>query len=413
MPTPKKPVREVIPKGHPNVDNTYDPRYRVPKSVPTITPLTKPPTVKSVMNTNDSSVGFGIHTLAPTSGVTTRGGTIPSAANSSVGAVDPTGGYTAQVADLSQNPYGPAYDKLLEYVKANALSRQGDYGALSDQLKANQATSNQGLHDSYLGSRAGSDASATALGVDPALVSQYRDLAMRKSQENSDQSLADNLAWVGKSQLLGQQMLGATENQYAGEKASGIAGWNAGELKRVSDANTTSLQALVAAKVASDKAAAKASSSKSGGSSSSSSSGSGPVTETATQTDTINNSGLDQAAIDEMVRSGHPEAAALYQNILNQTQGGAAASLTQKEINRLTGVSTETQANPKFAASKYAPISKTQSKWQLGQPTVAAMNAKTQLPIYQTVLQQILKTSGLYGNPKTTSKVTTTSKKKS
>ena len=306
--------------------------------------------------------------------------------------------FTPAVADLSKNPYPGYYDKLLAYVQANADSRPAEYAAVGDQFKANQAAADQGMYNSYQGSRAGTDASAAALGVDPAIVSQARDLAMRKSQENSDQSLADNQAWLAKMGILSQQQGQAYVNQYQGEKATASAGWDAAEQQRVADANLQALQALVAQQ--------KAASSGGGGGKKKGGGGGSSGKSNLTQTDTVQFSGADQAIIDELNASGQHDAAAWYAANHNLTMGNAEVKSTQQHINDATAAQ---MVNGKKVAAPSIYLKDPNAKYN-SPAYIAAQQASSMLPIYQAVLPKVLSTSGLYNNPYSKTSMTTKGK---
>lgn len=317
-------------------------------------------------------------------------------------------GYTPAVADLTKNPYPGYYDALLSYVQKNADARPAEYAYTGEVFKRNQDIANNQMYNMYSGSRSGADASATALGVDPNAISAARDIAMRQSQENSDQALAGNLAWLSKMGILSKQQAEASLNMYAGEKATKSAGWDAAEQQRVADANLQKLQQLFDLQKAATAAASKGSGGgkKKGSGGSSSSSGSSNVT----QTDTVQFSGADQAIVDELIASGQTDAAALYINQHNATMGNAEVKANQKAINDLTAQNTiKGRAVPK--ASPYFPASTLQSKFQT--PAYkAAQAAALKLPLYKAILPKVVSTSGLYLNPYSKTSVTTKGKAK-
>ena len=248
-------------------------------------------------------------TASAAAGIIARGGTPPVDNN----VASPT--YNPMVADLTKNPYGPAYDELMKNVAASIANRGADYQSTKDTLTAQQAAANKDMYSSYLQSRLGSDASSNALGVDPALVSAARDLAMRKSQENSDQALADNLAFVDKTKLYKGDQLNYTQNSLMNDKLVKSQGWNDAETKRVADINTqgTAMQqklllANLNTKLANITASAKAKSK--------SKSGSEDVKVTAKEVQTLKDSGMDSDAFKQL-KVKFPEAAALYLNASN------------------------------------------------------------------------------------------------
>jgi uncharacterized membrane protein YgcG len=304
--------------------------------------------------------------------------------------------FTPQVADLSRNPYPGFYDTLLAYVKANADNRPSEYAAISDQFKARQATANQQMYDMYQGSRAQTDASATALGADPAIVSAARDLAMRRSQENSDQSLADNQAWLLKMGELSKQQGEAYLNQFAGQGAAGAAAWVGQEQQRVADANLAAVQALLAKQVAASKGGGGGRKSGGGGGSSS-----GAITDTATET-TTDAGTYDPAVVAAL--QGNPKALAEYMNQINLSSPNKVVAATQGNVNSSTAA--RDKAIKAMITTIGNPFAHPMSPAQITANQVSGQTAASQLPIYQAVLNQ------LAGAPQVSKKVVTTSKNK-
>jgi len=445
MSTPKKPAPKTKPKPKPNVISgvgilpapypgnnsstpNYDPwvikDYPLPdyswpgpaRTLPTNAPITintPPPsgtTSRAYANARGSQAGLGV----PNSSNATQGqGYIP-AASSALGGGSSSGGgttgvlepaaplFTPAIADLSKNPYPGFYDKLLEYVQANANSRPGEYAAVGETFKANQAQANKQMYDMYMGSRAETDASATALGFDPAVISQARDLAMRKNQENSDQSLADNLAWLTKMGVLSKQQGEAFLNQYAGEKATKSAGWDAAEQQRVADANLVALQALVDQQAAASKSSGGGGGRRSGGGSSSSGNAG---TTTSTITDTITDTGF-QRALAELAIS-NPEAAALLQNAENLSgTDSSTVKLLQQSVND--------SGTPKLSKSE---IMSQVLPWSYNTTAKASIKKKTdaakkQKALYQAALDKAMSIAKNRGTPTTVSVNKSTAKVK-
>lgn len=339
------------------------------------------------------------------SGVEGRGGSIPA------GPTAPA--FTPAVADLSKDPYIPAYDTLLQFVKDSAAARNPQFDATKKTFQNQQATSDKGLRDSYLGSRSGADASATALGVDPLAVSAARDLQMRKNQENSDQSLADNLAWLDKSKMLEGQMLNTDMVGFAHDKAEKSAGWQAEEQRRIEDQNLKALQDMVDAVKAANSGGGGGGGGHGGGrkkGGGGSKSSSGDVNSTATETSTLQFGGADKAYYDELVAGGHKEAAALFlnQHLLNSNVKEVAD--TQKRVNDLTSQST-VNGKKVNAPSKYMKPAANTKKYQSKKYTTAE-NAATQLPDFSRILAGMLGFSGIMGSPKVTTSVKNTAKGK-
>lgn len=364
------------------------------KPLPVVAPTYNVPGAVGGMAQYSASNPSSLATL--NHGVVNRGGAIPMP-------VDPLAGYVPQTADLSQDPYAPAYAKLLQFVKDSAAARGGQFDSTKSIMQNQQATANQGLYDAYQNSRNSADASATALGVDPNVISQVRDLAMRKNQENSDQSLADNLAWLDKGKLLEGSMLNSDAIQFAQEGAGKTALWDANEQKRINDLNTASLQALV------QSAQSARSSSGKGSSGSKSKSASGDIAETAKETQTLANGGMDKAAYDEILANYGPEAAAQFLNEFNTTSGSPLQKAAQTKVNELAATN-QINGKPVKAASIYFP--NPNAKWQAPKYT-AAQKAATQLAIQQAILTAAGGFSGNMGNPKTTQTVTKSAKGKS
>ena len=353
--------------------------------------------------THGAEAGLGINAdpntnplaaIAHLSGVTSRGGTLPTGPSAPA--------YTPLTADLSKNPYATPYDQLLQFVKDSTAARGGQYDTTKATLQAQQDAANKQLYDAYQNSRQGADASATALHVDPAIVSATRDLMMRKNQENSDQSLAGNLAWLDKNRVLESSMLNTTANSLAQEKTQKVGAWNDKEQARIDAQNIANLQAMVKASTGgSGKGGGKKKGSGGGGKSSSS----GNVT--ATETQTLQDGGLDKAFYDQLA-STNPTAAALYLNQHLLNQGTPEVKSTQGKINDLAAAN---QLNGKAvpAANIYMP--QANAAWNNPAYT-AAQKAAQQKALYEAILPGMITNSGLLGNPKTVQTVKNTAKGK-
>lgn len=301
--------------------------------------------------------------------------------------------------DLSKNPYPGYYDTLLDFIRNNANARPAEYAYTGEQFKRNQDIANQQMYNMYTGSRQGADASATALGVDPAVISQYRDLAMRQSQENSDQSLADNLAWLSKMGILSKQQAEASLNQYAGEKVTKSAGWVASEQQRMADLQLANLQAALKAKSGGGGGGGR----RGGGSSSKSDT-------SVTETSTLDDSSL--LAYQELAKTD-PEAAAAYLNSFNLTMGTGQQKLAQQKVNDATSLAKIPYHPTVSKPNIYAPKpNATNVKWQAAGQTMLANAAKAahDQAIWNKVLQAAGLGSGKGANP--TNKVTITKKGK-
>ena len=313
--------------------------------------------------------------------------------------VDPLAGYTPDVADLSKNPIPGMYDTLLAYVKENADARPGIFQGYADKFKVNHDAANKQLYDAYLGSRTEQDANATAFGVDPAIVAQARDLAMRRSQENSDQSLADNQAWLLKAGLLSQQEAQARGTQFAGDKATKSAEWAQLEEERVSQLNLLKLQAIV------DQINAKAKGGGGGGGRRGGGGSKGSSTDTGvTETNTLPYGGADAAAIAELIAQGDYEGAAAMSATVNRTMGNPAVKANQNAIDTNTAASI---INGKKVPIPSIYFKNPNEKWLA--PTykaaqTAAKNVKTQTKI----MPYLQKIGGLGTQPYT--KIVTTDK---
>ena len=305
--------------------------------------------------------------------------------------VDPLAGWIQETPDLSRNPIPGLYDDLLAYVKTNSEARPGEYQALADKFTAQQKTSDQQLYDAYLGSRQGADASATAFGVDPAVISQARDLAMRQSQEKSDQALASNQAFLQKMGLLSEQQGQAYGYQYAGDKATKSAEWADLESNRVLALNVAKLQALVDAQNA--KKSGGGGGGRRGGGSKSSSSDTG-----VTETNTLPLGGADAAAIADLIAQGDYEGAAAMQATVNRTMGNAAVKANQSAIDTNTAASI-INGKKVPVPSKYF-TNPTLDKWMA--PTYkAAQKAATNVKIQNRIMPSLQRLGGLGTQPYT------------
>jgi hypothetical protein len=330
-----------------------------------------------------------------------------SSGGGAVAPVDPLAGYVADKADLSKNPIPGLYDQLLAYTKENADARPAIFQAVSDKFKVNQDAANQQLYDAYMGSRTAQDQSATALGVDPAIVAQARDLAMRKNKENSDQSLADNQAWLLKAGLLSQQDALARGNQYAKDKVTQSAGWDQLEEERVAQLNLLKLQAFV------DALNAKKGSGGGGGGRRKGGSSGGSVSTTATETGTAEYGGQDLAYYNQLLASGDKQGAAAFRNAVNLASGNPVTKLAQGNVNAAVAAS---MVNGKQASSNsfyYLPGKAPKAPAKVINPAyTAAVAAKGTIPTHQTVLRGAEGLGGVWAQPKVTTKVTNTGKKK-
>lgn len=325
-----------------------------------------------------------------------------SSGNSGIPGDTPVGipGYDLLTADLTKNPYPAAYDQLLEFVKSSIGARSADFDATKGVMGSQQNTANQQMYDAYMGSRAQSDASSTALGVDPLMVSAARDLAMRKSQENSDQSLADNLAWVDKAKLLQGDELGFTSRSIAADKLNKSLGWEGAETQRVADINARGQEAYQKALLLAleNQGSAQKSSREASSKSASDAAANAPK---VTITEILENSGLDLATFLEMQRTD-PEGAATFQNYNNQsTSTESAASLAQKAINELSGPSLRKNV-PTNRWNPYQQIIENSKR-------TAAAKARKEKEIIERVLPKLMGISGKSGSPKSETKIVTKS----
>lgn len=377
---PNKNTNKVIVQANANDRATYN-------FTPAV--LNPPPlgtTSRAYSLTHGSQQGLGINSsplaagLAGNNGLAKRGGSAP--------VIDPTGGYSPVEADLSKNPYGPAYDQLLSFIKGSADARGPEYDAVAAQLKSIRAKADEDLHSSYLDSRKTADASATALGVDPNAVASERDYTNRRMQENSDQALADNLAWLQKAKTLQGDNIQGYLTQAAQAKATGSATWNAQEQTRVADQNLANLQQL-----ASLRRSGGGGGGKGGGGSS------GNPKTTVTKTDTLANSGLDLEAYNNLMASGQKDAAAALLNQEYLNSGNPVIADTQKKINAAS------------VASQYHPVGSrfTDLVKNLG-ARANSKKAEAQRRVLEQALKAMLPYSGVVGNPKTSTVVKTTGK---
>lgn len=335
---------------------------------------------------------------APTSPIVQPGANRPHSTGGGVGTVPsiaaPVGpAFVPLTADYSLNPMGAPYDELLKYVRASADYRPKVYNAARETFKKDQEIANQQMYDAYANSRLATDTAARNLGVDPGAVSANRDNAMRYSQENSDQALADNLAWLTKAGLLDQQMTTATGNMYAGEKARAVAKWNADEDKRIADLNLATLQDLVNQKLAKSKGGGGGRKKGGGG-------GSSGVKESATETST--SFGDEDLAYYNALGPGTPEAE-LFKNFILSNSKDPALKAGQGYLN-------ETSAKKAAAFmpdnGPYAPKpSNTQNKWQGGFAQSKALTAAAK------ARDALIGRSGDFGGVKTSRQVKSTSKR--
>lgn len=390
---PKKPPRDKY--GSPSIPT---PRVRSGTNYgeasqrdtgPILIPKTPPPlgtTSRAYSLTHGAQQGLGLNenplvtALSGNNGIANRGGSV---------IASPASTYAPLEADLSKNPYGPAYDQLLAFISNSAKARGPEYDAVAEQLKAYRAKADEGLHNSYIDNRKLTDQSATALGVDPNAISAERDYTNRRMQENSDQALADNLAWVQKAKLLQGDNISGYLAQAAQSKASSTAQWDAQEQQRIADLNTQNLQALAASSRAS----------KSGGGSGKSGGASGSAKTTVTKTDTLANSGLDLDYYNYLVNSGQKDAAAVFLQQTYLNSGNPMVADTQKKINQAA------------QASNYSPVGHGFGDIvkNLGARATSAKSALQKQTLEQ-VLKGMLGYSGVLGNPKTSSVVKTVGK---
>jgi hypothetical protein len=317
--------------------------------------------------------------------------------------------FTPTAVDLSKNPIPGYYDSLLAYVAQNSAARPAEFAALGEQFQKNRDESTKGLYDAYMGSRATTDASATALGVDPAVVSAARDLAMRKNQERSDQDLAASKDWLAKMGILSEQQGQAYGNMYAAEKAAKSAEWAQLEADRINNLDMLRLQALVAA------AQAKAKGGGGGGRRGGGSSKGGSIGTSATDTSTMKYGGADAEYLQSLINAGDYEGAALFQNQMNLTEGTPGLKSVQQGINDRVAAT---------HLSSGAPVLPNNAWYKGGSPTVpkyvasseytaalpGAKKAIKELPAYQRILPGMMGISSILGNVSNQKKVVNTSK---
>jgi hypothetical protein len=301
--------------------------------------------------------------------------------------VDPLSGWSPASADLSKNPIPGYYDQLLAYVAQQEKDRPGIFQAASDQIKQHHDVSNQQMYDAYLGSRQGTDASATALGVDPAVVSAARDLAMRKLQENSDQALASQQDWFTKAGLLSAQQAQGLGNQYAADKVAKSSEWDQLEQARVAQLNLANLQAIVTA------AQTKAKSSGGGGGKKKSGGGSSGVKTGVTETMTSNNPEMDQMLAD--LSSSNPALAAAAERTLNLSGRGASVKAAQEAYDAQAQI-----ANAKPKPLSHKPTGLIGSAIGNINQSLTKAKAQTQLPtVYSPLINFTKLFSGTGSNP--------------
>jgi hypothetical protein len=348
-------------------------------------------------SSNATTPGSG---LAGAAAIKLSGGGGGGGGGGAVAAVDPLAGYTPDTADLSKNPIPGYYDQLLAYVKENADARPAIFQQYSDKFKVNHDASDKQLYDAYLGSRTEQDAQATAFGVDPAVVAQARDLAMRRSQENSDQTLADNQAWLLKAGLLSQQEAQARGTQFAADKATKSGEWAQLEEERVAQLNLLKLQALV------DQINAKKSSGGGGGGGRRGGGGSSKGLSTAvTETMTSDNPEMDLAIAD--LKRTNPALAAIAERTLNLNGRGDTVKAAQEEYDRQVQTANK-KAGPIGGSNAISFFTKAMNNVKTN---TAATKAKVQLPTVYAPLINFAKTfshTGSYPG----SKVTQTTKGK-
>lgn len=321
-------------------------------------------------------------------------------------------GFVGDVADLSKNPIPGYYDALLAYVQQNAAGRPAINAAMGEKFQQNYDQSTKGLYDAYMGSRQGTDASAVALGVDPAIVSQARDIAMRKNQERSDQDLAANKDWLTKMGGLGQQQAEAYGNMYAGEKASKSAEWAQLEEQRVAQLNLLKLQALVDAQNAKKGSGGGGGRRKGGGSSS------GSISTTATDTSTSKYGGADAAYMQSLIDSGDFEGAALFQNQMNLTEGNPGLKSVQQGINDRVAATHLSSGHPVLPNNSWykggsPQISKYVASPEYSTKYAPAKIAAKELPVFQRILPGMMGISSIGNSVTNTKKVTNTAKGRS
>lgn len=267
----------------------------------------------------------------PASGLKGTGGSSGgSGARRSLGgptvAIDPLADYVPKVADLSQDPYAPAYAQLDEYIKKSAASRPLETAAANAAFRKQYEAMNAQLQSNYDAGAAQLNQAAINLGVDPTLAGKTRADAFAHSMDNSALQLQGDLDWTTKLGLLSQNMAKASAIMYAGQGAAGSAGWKAKEQARIGALNLATLQNILDQKLAKAKGGGGGGRRGGGGSSS----GATSVTETSTLDPAIQEQYLALAAKD-------PKAAAEYMNMVNLATGGALGA-AQKNVNNLTAI---------------------------------------------------------------------------
>jgi hypothetical protein len=404
---PKKPYGPVLGSGERIYEADIIRNATKPKAPPVI--LSAPPlgtTSRAYANARGSQVGLNVpnssNATTPGSGLAAAasarlsGGGSGGGGGGAVAPVDPLAGYTPDKADLSKNPIPALYDTLLAYTKENADARPAMYQAYADKFKVQQDAANKQLYDAYMGSRTEQDAQATAFGVDPNVIAQARDLAMRRSKENSDQSLADNLAWLDKSGILSKQQAEAMGMQFAKERVTQSGNWDQLEEERVAQLNLLKLQ-MLADQISAKKSGGGGGGRRGGGGSSSK--GDTGVTETMTS----DNPEMDLALME--LKRTNPALAAVAERTLNLTGRGDSTKAAQEEYDRQVQIA-HTRATP---VGTHNPLGSIGRMFAGVNTNLAAAKAKVQLPTVYAPLINFTKTfSGTGSNPK--KKVTQTTK---
>lgn len=142
----------------------------------------------------------------------------------------------------------PTTEDSLSSIYGALLSQVRGFGADNladmDKIKAGLADQYKGasdqLYQQYQNSRTPLDASATALGVNPAEVYKGYDDHLRQIQENSDQSLAQDQAWFDKMKALRSSSLDSLYQNITNDKAMQLANWQIAQAQRANSLSTGS-----------------------------------------------------------------------------------------------------------------------------------------------------------------------------
>jgi hypothetical protein len=282
------------------------------------------------------------------------------------------------------------YQGLIDKATSQGTSIKGDFDSALAKIIENYNKSQSNIYSQYMGTREGLDQQAASLGIDANSMFNKYDTRLKGIDENYDQAQNNDQAFFEKLKAL------------SGTSVADIVNSLGLERDQRKQAQQSELYQLALAR---EQAAAEAATSSGGGSGGGGGGGGSSnktnltQTETATQTDTLNDPYAYQTYL--QLLQTNPEAAAAYKLNMDLTSENAATKLTAEQIQQASANKTR------------ATIQANKPGWNLlkwpSQLAAKASDAKI-----KTLLEVLKATYNSGGSisavPKSSQKVTTTGK---